>query len=281
MRKLRRKHPLTVTEQALYHELVALCNEDGWGEYFTCSNAELCDSLQITKNTLVKARAMLIQVGLICFESGKSRRTFSNYSFPTTSNFDIDKEQTRSNIEPEQTATRSNIDTVPHPKEQKGGQHPGQNLTTIINVNNNTKHKHQVEDTSGAKKAPTKKQQLEATPYWQKLVDNWFDFYRGKFKMDPTFNGAAAANFKKIVDRLKILSEKDKFEWTEENAMRIARRFFTKAYEADQWMRDNFLISNLYSKFDSIVTKNGTQRKPTGGAVDTASAFAKIDSMPG
>jgi len=92
MRKTRRKHPLTATEQALYNELVAMCNEVEWNDVFTCSNYELCNSLAISENTLTNARNRLIQTGLIFYKSGKSKRQFSSYSFTvkfsTTSKFD-------------------------------------------------------------------------------------------------------------------------------------------------------------------------------------------------
>src|SRR5436190_322981 len=90
MRKARREYPLTSTEQALYYELIAICNEGGWTEVFSCSCAELCCTLQITGNTLVKARMALINAGLISYKSGKSKRQFSIYSFLSTSKIDTD-----------------------------------------------------------------------------------------------------------------------------------------------------------------------------------------------
>lgn len=94
MRKVRRKYPLTATEQALYNELVAMCNDVEWEDVFNCSNYELCNALQISENTLKDARNKLIQAGLIFYKSGKSKRQHSSYSFSngllTTSKFDTD-----------------------------------------------------------------------------------------------------------------------------------------------------------------------------------------------
>lgn len=94
MRKTRRKNPMTATEQALYNELVAICNDVEWIDVFPCSNYELCNALQISENTLKEARNRLIQAGLIFYKSGKSKRQFSKYSFTvnllTTSNFEAD-----------------------------------------------------------------------------------------------------------------------------------------------------------------------------------------------
>ncbi|MDB5211566.1 MAG: hypothetical protein JWQ30_2393 [Sediminibacterium sp.] len=92
MRKTRRRYPLTATEQALYYELVAICNEDQWPDVFSCSNDELCNAVHVSENTLNIARLSLIQAGLIFYKSGKSKRRYGNYSFSkelTTSKFEV------------------------------------------------------------------------------------------------------------------------------------------------------------------------------------------------
>lgn len=91
MRKTRRRYSLTATEQALYGELVAICNEDGWQDTFLCSNGELCRLLRISENTLNTSRLTLIQAGLLSYQSGKSKKQVGRYSFidtVTTSNID-------------------------------------------------------------------------------------------------------------------------------------------------------------------------------------------------
>ncbi|KAA2649700.1 helix-turn-helix domain-containing protein, partial [Alistipes onderdonkii] len=81
MRKARRRNRLTATEQALFHELVAVCNSEGWEDVFSCSNIELCCALNIDEKTLVRARLSLINAGLIYYKSGKSKRIVGLYSF--------------------------------------------------------------------------------------------------------------------------------------------------------------------------------------------------------
>lgn len=82
MRKARRRNRLTATEQALFYELVAVCNSEGWEDVFSCSNIELCFSLNIDEKTLIRARLSLINAGLIYYKSGKSKRSVGSYSFP-------------------------------------------------------------------------------------------------------------------------------------------------------------------------------------------------------
>ena len=81
MRKARRRFRFTATEQALFYELVAICNGEDWRDVFDCSNIELCFALNVNERTLVKARESLINAGLIYYRSGKSRRVVSSYSF--------------------------------------------------------------------------------------------------------------------------------------------------------------------------------------------------------
>lgn len=83
MRKTRQWIKLTAIEQALFYELLAICNEKKWREEFQCSNAKLTHALNISENTLIKSRETLIKAGLLNYQSGKSNHTASSYSFTT------------------------------------------------------------------------------------------------------------------------------------------------------------------------------------------------------
>jgi len=117
--------------------------------------------------------------------------------------------------------------------------------------------------------------------YWPEFVKTWFDFYKKYYLVDPTFNGAMAKNLKLIVERLKQLSEKSNLVWSEENAIRVFTKFLDNAF-SDDWLKANFLLNNLYSKFDSIIQKSNPNggKQTTGAGVNTSTAFDKIDAMP-
>ncbi|MGZ4001658.1 MAG: hypothetical protein ACXVIY_13545 [Mucilaginibacter sp.] len=87
LRRTRRRYRLSATSQALYYELVAIANEEGWPDTFKCSNGELCSALMIAEKTLILARQELIQCDLIIYKSGKSKKAFSDYSFLSTVKF--------------------------------------------------------------------------------------------------------------------------------------------------------------------------------------------------
>jgi len=87
LRRTRRRYRLSAASQALYYELVAIANEEGWPDTFKCSNGELCAALSMTEKPMLLARLELIQSGLIYYKSGRSRKAFSDYSFLTTGEF--------------------------------------------------------------------------------------------------------------------------------------------------------------------------------------------------
>ena len=87
LRRTRRRYRLSAASQALYYELVAIANEEGWPDTFKCSNGELCAALSINEKTLVSIRQELIQSDLIVYQSGKSQKKISQYSLETTVKF--------------------------------------------------------------------------------------------------------------------------------------------------------------------------------------------------
>lgn len=83
LRKIRNDTYLTAIDQALYHELISICNEKGWKEVFEVRSSVLCTSLNIWDKTLRKSRKILADAGLISFESCRDKRVGCYYSFQT------------------------------------------------------------------------------------------------------------------------------------------------------------------------------------------------------
>ncbi len=118
-------------------------------------------------------------------------------------------------------------------------------------------------------KSATNLKNLNESLFWKSLVDQWFQFYKSKFIITPTFNAVQGKHFKSILTRFeKMAKEKDKnenidFEWTEDRAIRTLNRFLENAWQ-DKWLQDHFLLKNLESNFDAIINKtkitNGNQR---------------------
>ena len=81
LRKVRADTYLTAIDQALYYELISICNEKGWKEVFEARSSVLCTSLNIWDKTLRKSRKALADIGLISFESCRDKRVGCYYSF--------------------------------------------------------------------------------------------------------------------------------------------------------------------------------------------------------
>ncbi|WP_163212059.1 hypothetical protein [Bacteroides sp. 519] len=81
MRRTRTKFKLSVVEQALYHELIAVCNNQKWPQIFKCSNYQLTSALYISNRTLIRARKKLVEAKLIYFQSAKGLGFENSYSF--------------------------------------------------------------------------------------------------------------------------------------------------------------------------------------------------------
>lgn len=81
LRKVRADTYLTAADQALFHELVALCNELKWKEVFFIRSNVLCGNLNMSDNTLRKSRKALADAHLLSFETCKDKRVGCYYSF--------------------------------------------------------------------------------------------------------------------------------------------------------------------------------------------------------
>lgn len=131
---------------------------------------------------------------------------------------------------------------------------------------------------SGASPPATKK----VIDYWDKLVEAWHNFYGKHFKNQdgtpakPIFNAVQGAHLKKICEHLKKISIDAAKEWTEKYAVYCLNGFLQKAWDHDQWLKNNFELANLLSKINSITNKiiNGNDNtKSITGAGKSAGAL--------
>lgn len=288
LRKARRRHHLSAPTQALYYELVAICNEEEWDDVFKCSNDELTAALNISEKSLLLYRQELITSGLIYYKSGQSKKKVGTYSFTTELNngskiYHQSDYQSggESDYQSDYQSGEKGSDLIKTKTKRKTKQsksHCGAGAPLAEKRENEGSIKNPQEKEE--KKGPAqKKEEKGITPYWQKLVDTWFSFYRDRFDLEPTFNAASAKNLKTIIEGLQKISLQKNYQWTEDYAVRCLTHFLLKAY-ADGWLKANFLLSNLANKFDAIVnpmndghSKNGKAAagvKVTGAGLDEA-----------
>ncbi|EOA48946.1 hypothetical protein [Bacteroides salyersiae] len=112
LRKVRDDTYLTAIDQALYYELISICNEKGWKEVFEARSAVLCTSLNIWDKTLRKSRKALADAGLIFFKSCRDKRIGCYYSFLPILDNDM-KSSVISSVNGTDENTEENTDDIP------------------------------------------------------------------------------------------------------------------------------------------------------------------------
>lgn len=100
--------------------------------------------------------------------------------------------------------------------------------------------------------AKAKKEKAPPEPFWNELVEVWFNFCKEKFNEPPTFDGSAPRDLKFIVSTLHERAIASELEWTEELATSRFHKFLSFAYESSEWLRNNWLLSNLNRQKDAI-----------------------------
>jgi hypothetical protein len=105
----------------------------------------------------------------------------------------------------------------------------------------------------------------------------WFTYFQSKHNGNkPTFIGAAAGCYKKLVSIIKQKTIEAGYEWNERTAHDSMLAFFESAYNHnDRYfqtrIRDNFTTPNLLYNIDKILIFNGKQ-SPTS----TFQKFARV-----
>ncbi len=266
---------------SLWHALLHINNKTGWSQTFTVAIPVLELKTGFKKSEICEARNILQARGRIAWtqRGGSLCAEYEIISFcdaersaaAILQHLHFSDSVRSTHAKPTQTATQSTTETG-----TQTGTHSGTISKLKETTLNETKHTLPPPVAPAIKKVEIK---IEKTEHWPAMVDTWFTFYKKRYLIDPTFNGAAAKNLKLILQQLKKRSTGQ--EWTQEYAAAVFNRFLQLAFD-DQWLNTNFLLSNLYSKFDTIISKkNGnTKTQKTGANVSASSILAKINSVP-
>ena len=246
---LRRSRRITSLQADLYYFLLNESNSRGegsdWENPLECANGLVCSSIGCSENSLADARNVLQQLGLITFTRGITKTKSPTYYLNICG---IDRGKHRGNDRGNDRGNEANI---------------------IIGETKQNKNKTSKSHCDADAPPPEKK---ETTEYWDVLVKVWFDFYGEKFVGDdnipkkPVFNAAQGKKLKNIISNLKKSAKDSKLEWVEDRAVRYLKHFLIKAWEHDDWIRQNFELGNLLSKFNSITNskkENGKTNRDT------------------
>ena len=90
---------------------------------------------------------------------------------------------------------------------------------------------------------------------FKKFVEIWFNFHFQKYEFNPAFKSIDGKKINSIIKKLETVSKERGYEFTDSIAEQGFLRFLTLAY-SDDWLKANFELSNLDSKFNSIIQKS-------------------------
>lgn len=279
--RLRRSKRITNLQADLYFFLLNESSSRGigsnWENPFQCPNGLVCSAIGISEKSLIDARNVLQQIGLIEFESGVTKQKAPVYHL-------VDYWNKVSN-------------PVSIPGGKQGGNPvsiPGGNDGNIIRKKPNQTKPNKTSSAPASpappKKSGKKKKEEEPEPYWQDLVGVWFRFNVKKFLAghpgadpkdgEPSFERDDPKIFKRIISRLKARAAARKVEWTETEAVARLEGFLQKCDE-DDWLSKHFLLANLEKQFDSIILNHQAaaaekKGKPTPAKVPPKSDWEEV-----
>lgn len=236
---------------ALYFYLLEVNNKTSWSVSFKRNNSKICADLGISYPTLNNSRNRLKQSGIIDF---KTQNGNANVTY-TLKNF----------LKVTDEVTNEVTDEVTN---EVGSR--------LFESKDKLKRKTKTNILSDAI-APEEK---EPTKFWKSFVDIWFRRYDEVTGAKPTFNGASAKNLKSIIQRLeKLYYDKNSHEWEEVKALITFNKFLDNALK-DDWLKSNFLLTNLSTQFDKIVNqpKDGKSNNNFGKNNSSSYVAANINS---
>ncbi len=105
-----------------------------------------------------------------------------------------------------------------------------------------------------------KKRETKVEPYWSEFVSCYYSFCKNKFSTIPSFDGSAPRDLKLIIQSLRKRAEEQKVEWTQEVAIARFISFLEYAF-SDWWLSENWMLSNINRKKDTVFFKIAKAKK--------------------
>ena len=251
---------------ALWHSLMHIANKAKWEKSFTVAISTIESKSGFKRSELFEARNILTQKGRINWKQrGGNLCAVYEINFFSVHNTDAKA----------YASTDTSADAKAYTK-------PTQKHT-IKKTRQDYSSSSEIFSEVPLKTKNSKKEKKEIQ-HWKKLVDTWFFYYKKNYLIEPTFNGVAAQNLKEIINRLEKMPRPNENEWSEEYSNRAFTKFLEKA-NTDIWLQNNFLLKNLCTQFDKIVTpkNHGTSKasatapngskKTAGGSIEDLQAL--------
>lgn len=246
-------HSFDAKETRLYFYLLKVANSLHWEESFWHSDSKTAGNVGFTVNTLKSARNRLKTSGLIDFKGGGN-------GYGDKSRYQILTPKSHPKVEPTltpkpQPKSYPKVEPLYKPKQKP-------NKKEKINSKSHSENEFSVlEKIENLKKEKPQTPKQPEDLFYKKFVSVWFDFYQQQFSLKPTFGAIEGNKLKSIMKKLKLKCEEFQMDWQLDNAESSFNQFLQLA-SSDKWLKENFQLSILDSKFDSIILKsknNGNQ----------------------
>lgn len=248
---------------ALWHALMHINNKAGWGQTFTVAISTIESKTGFKRSDIFEARNLLTQKGRISW-----RQRGGNLCSEYTINFFCVRiadtiPDAIPNTSPDANPTQKH--TI--------------NKTKLDKTNSSSAKAVNKKNTSSKKSEKAKTDNESKTKYWQKLVDEWFNYNSAKFGEKPSFAGADPRHLKKIIDLLEKRALAKQVEWTEAIACQRLQSFLEAAYQ-DKWLSTNFLLVHLEKFIDKIIlNQNGKSKQSNTGTAAKGSTIDDIQAL--
>lgn len=247
---------------ALWHGLMHINNKARWDQRFTVAISTIESKTGFKRSELFEARNILEQKGRLKWKQ-RGGNLCAEYELIF---FSVRTADAKGNAK---------ANTVPDAKANTKPTQTGTIIREDKTTPDKTRHSFvepPVADTTSTKKNDAVKKEDKPKdpplPFWKKFVDTWEEFYLEHKNEKYAYADKDFKCLKSIYQFLQKRAEAKKYEWTEENLMQAFTWFLKKAYEKDNWTRENFSIPKILSQFNEIAngtsgtTNNG---KPAGG----------------
>jgi hypothetical protein len=98
--------------------------------------------------------------------------------------------------------------------------------------------------------------------FYSQITKIWFDFYLDNFSLKPSFGAMEGKKLKSIANKIKNISIQMNLELNQDLMEKSFLKFLNLAF-SDNWLKSNFQLSILDSKFDSIIQKENYGKSAT------------------
>ncbi len=255
------EHNFSTNEVALYFYILKSANAARWKNPIGLSNAMAMAKFRIGKTAFDTAKRNLKNAGLIDFNAGSGRGNVCQYTI-----MGIEKvawkppltEKGNEKIVQKQPLSDNLSNNFSPPYSDKKPE-------TSIDIEKEKEKEYLASNEAAQFEFSEVKGNETGQPIWETLVRTWFAFYRSVKHTAPTFDKTSAKKLKDIAQKLESRTTKLGWQWDAPTAAETLQTFLHLAYK-DKWLSENFLLKNLDSQFDKVIT-NATKNNTNNGHI--------------